>query len=142
MGSSGPILRLRCAVKNYDWGQIGDGSHVARLAEKNSGEQVDPARPYAEFWMGTHPSGPSYVASHVAGDATSLKDWIQANAAVLGEKVAYTWGPDLPFLFKVTTASLFFLKLLRFAPPIFRFLSLSSLRNLVPPPIISYETDS
>lgn len=106
-------------MKNYEWGQIGEDSHVAKLAERNSGEEVDPARPYAEFWMGTHPSGPSYVASEVAGDAVSLKEWIAENPAVLGEKIADKWGPDLPFLFKVAplfVLVLFLLNLLRFHP--------------------------
>ncbi|KAJ1684920.1 hypothetical protein LUZ63_016310 [Rhynchospora breviuscula] len=103
MAKSKPIATLRCAVKNYEWGPIGEGSHVARLAERNSGEDLDLARPYAEFWMGTHPSGPSYVAAD--GDAVSLKDWIRANPAVLGDKVPDKWGPDLPFLFKVLSVA-------------------------------------
>jgi mannose-6-phosphate isomerase len=96
-GKPRSIVKLRCAVKNYDWGQIGKDSHVARLAETNSDEEVDPTRPYAELWMGTHPSGPSYVV----GDEVSLKEWIAENPAVLGQKIGDIWGPDLPFLFKV-----------------------------------------
>jgi len=98
-------VRLRCAVKQYEWGQIGESSHVARLAERNSGEEIDQARPYAEFWMGTHPSGPSYVASGAEEDPVSLTDWIGENPAVLGEKIVDTWGPDLPFLFKVLSVA-------------------------------------
>ncbi|MCD7470969.1 hypothetical protein HAX54_011222 [Datura stramonium] len=48
-------------VKNYDWGRPGKESHVARLYSCNSGDHIDQDKPYAEFWMGTHDSGPSYV---------------------------------------------------------------------------------
>lgn len=123
MGAEIPgIVRLKCAVKNYDWGKLGGESAVARLHAKNAGEDIDGGEPYAEFWMGTHESGPSYVVT--AADATggvladgglagkggrdrkeagglSLKDWIERNPSVLGDKVLQKWGPSLPFLFKV-----------------------------------------
>lgn len=124
MGAEIPgIVRLRCSIKNYDWGKLGEESAVARLYSKNSGEEVDGGEPYAEFWMGTHESGPSYVvaAAEATGgvtesgmegkhgcdrkqrerDVVSLKDWIEHNPSVLGDKVLQKWGPTLPFLFKV-----------------------------------------
>ena len=51
---------LTCAVQNYDWGITGD-SEVASLGERNTGTSADREKPYAELWMGTHPSGPSIV---------------------------------------------------------------------------------
>lgn len=93
--ASGP-LRLRCAVQNYDWGRFGEESTVARLFERNSGAEVELGRPYAEFWIGTHESGPSFV------EAVTLKKWIGMNPGVLGEMVEAKWGSDLPFLFKVS----------------------------------------
>ncbi|KAL8472592.1 hypothetical protein ACS0TY_029698 [Phlomoides rotata] len=117
MGADIPgIVKLRCAVKNYDWGKVGDESAVARLYAKNSGEAVDSAEPYAELWMGTHESGPSYVVVPAEvnggferdgdfkpkhGNLVSLNDWIERNPSVLGDKVLKKWGPSLPFLFKV-----------------------------------------
>ncbi|KAH6784634.1 Mannose-6-phosphate isomerase [Perilla frutescens var. hirtella] len=122
MGAEIPgIVKLKCSVKNYDWGKLGKESAVARLYAKNSGEEVDGGEPYAEFWMGTHESGPSYVVAAAEatigltvsdvegkdggdrkqGDAVSLKDWIERNPSVLGDKVLQKWGPSLPFLFKV-----------------------------------------
>lgn len=122
MGAEIPgVVKLKCSVKNYDWGKPGKESAVARLYEKNSGEEVDVGEPYAEFWMGTHESGPSYVVAaaevsvglpdsgvegkdgcdHKKGDVVSLKDWIERNPTVLGDKVLQKWGPSLPFLFKV-----------------------------------------
>ncbi|PKI77167.1 hypothetical protein CRG98_002449 [Punica granatum] len=55
------LRRLTCSVKNYDWGCKGGGSQVARLAALNSWTHIDPEMLYAEFWMGTHESGPSFV---------------------------------------------------------------------------------
>ncbi|XP_010528481.1 PREDICTED: mannose-6-phosphate isomerase 2 [Tarenaya hassleriana] len=100
---AGGILRLRCAVKNYEWGKVGSDSLVAGLHEANSGSRVDPAVPYAELWMGTLESGPSHVvpsAENGSGSVT-LKSWISENPNVLGRTVLEKWGCDLPFLFKV-----------------------------------------
>lgn len=115
------IVKLRCSVKNYDWGKLGNESTVARLYASNSGEeQIEDDHAYAEFWMGTHESGPSYailvegngvVTNGDSGEEggrkrnssslVSLKDWIGKNPSVLGDKVLRNWGPNLPFLFKV-----------------------------------------
>ncbi|GMH04312.1 hypothetical protein Nepgr_006151 [Nepenthes gracilis] len=104
------LQRLRCAVKNYDWGRIGSDSAVARLYSANSGVDIDPIRPYAEFWMGTHGSGPSFVVKNGdllengdcdLSDSVTLRSWIQKNPNVVGSKLLKKWGCDLPFLFKV-----------------------------------------
>ncbi|WOK93473.1 hypothetical protein Cni_G02171 [Canna indica] len=108
--TSGPLL-LRCSVQNYDWGRFGEDSTVARLFEQNSGGEIELARPYAELWMGTHESGPSFVVapSETAGslgpETVTLKQWITANPGSLGEKVVEKWGNDLPFLFKVLSVA-------------------------------------
>ncbi|PWZ11021.1 Mannose-6-phosphate isomerase 1 [Zea mays] len=91
------LLRLRCAVQHYEWGQRGAASLVARLADHNP----DPARPYAELWMGTHPSGPSSLVD----DGSLLRDWLARNHDALGPAVAARWGGDLPFLFKVLSVA-------------------------------------
>ena len=102
---------LRCSVQNYDWGRKGDDSRVAKLFARNSDSEIEPEKPYAEFWMGTHDSGPSFlipsgeevnVYFSVDSDSESLKSWILKNPNVLGEKVVQRWGGDFPFLFKVT----------------------------------------
>lgn len=99
------LIRLKCSVQNYDWGRIGYDSRVATLFENNSGAQIDDKKHYAEFWMGTHVSGPSFVDGI---DGLSLKTWIMQNPKVLGDVVVHKWGLDLPFLLKVISA-LFFL---------------------------------
>ncbi|XP_009409962.2 mannose-6-phosphate isomerase 2 isoform X1 [Musa acuminata AAA Group] len=108
-------LRLRCSVQNYDWGRFGEESTVARLFEGNSGSEIELGRPYAEFWMGTHESGPSFVvaspeaavaeAECLAPGVVTLKKWIGENPGALGVKVVQKWGKNLPFLFKVLSVA-------------------------------------
>ncbi|XP_054786885.1 mannose-6-phosphate isomerase 1-like [Prosopis cineraria] len=103
MESEDELQMLRCSVKNYDWGRPVGDSQVARLFSLNSGSEQEPGKPYAEFWMGTHDSGPSFLLS---GDENeSLKSWLSRNPLVLGEKVLEKWGCDLPFLFKVLSVA-------------------------------------
>ncbi|XP_074572039.1 mannose-6-phosphate isomerase 2-like [Curcuma longa] len=99
-------LRLRCSVQNYEWGRRGEESTVARLFERNSGAQIDLACPYAEFWMGTHDSGPSFLmlAGSDSGEV-ALKKWIRENPGALGDKVVAKWGTGLPFLFKILSVA-------------------------------------
>ena len=54
------IYKLKCAYQNYDWGQYANKSLVAKALRKN-GETVDEKKRYAEYWMGTHPNGPSKI---------------------------------------------------------------------------------
>lgn len=83
--SKSNILPLRPVVKDYAWGIRGLDSRVARFAlESGVIDEVDPDTPYAELWVGTHPSGPATLR-----DGTTLED-----AA----------GGQLPFLFKVLSA--------------------------------------
>ena len=103
----GKVLRLECSVKNYEWGRPGRDSQVARLFALNSGSEIESEKPYAELWMGTHDSGPSFLVSNgengvfFGSESVTLKSWISKNPNVLGEKVLEKWGCDLPFLFKV-----------------------------------------
>jgi mannose-6-phosphate isomerase len=87
------MFPLACQVQSYDWGKRGTDSAVAKL----KGVGVDDSKPYAELWMGTHPSGPARVA------ATNelLADWLRANPSAVGHVPAGYAGSDLPFLFKV-----------------------------------------
>ncbi|KAF5194996.1 Mannose-6-phosphate isomerase, partial [Thalictrum thalictroides] len=100
-------LKLRCSVKHYDWGKIGQQSEVARLFSLNSGLEIEADKPYAELWMGTHESGPSFVVESGKTDAEyiTLNTWISENPSVLGEKVVKVWGNNLPFLFKVLSVA-------------------------------------
>ncbi|KAK3218246.1 hypothetical protein Dsin_012216 [Dipteronia sinensis] len=108
------VQRLTCSVQNYDWGRKGADSLVARLCQLNSGAGVEPDRSYAEFWMGTHESGPSFmvqsgvqngVSNGGVGEDSSFKSWLLKNPNVLGDNVLSKWGCDLPFLFKVLSVA-------------------------------------
>ncbi|XP_048231048.1 mannose-6-phosphate isomerase 1 [Ricinus communis] len=106
------LKRLRCSVQNYNWGKIGSDSQVAKLYALNSGSEIEVDKPYAELWMGTHDSGPSFVVESggengigIGSQSLSLKDWIAKNPNVLGDKVLDKWGCDLPFLFKVLSVA-------------------------------------
>lgn len=51
------VRQIKPVVKDYAWGIRGNDSRVARYAlESGSIPEVDPAAPYAELWIGTHPS--------------------------------------------------------------------------------------
>ncbi|KAJ9561932.1 hypothetical protein OSB04_007092 [Centaurea solstitialis] len=105
----GDLVRLKCSVKQYDWGRIGLDSLVARLFLRNCDDKIDENKHYAEFWMGTHESGPSFVVEEKdkekeIGDL-SLKSWISNNPEVLGDTVVDKWGIDLPFMFKVLSVA-------------------------------------
>ncbi|KAH9623545.1 hypothetical protein KSS87_007485 [Heliosperma pusillum] len=121
----GRLHRLRCTVKNYDWGKIGSNTEVYRLYKANFGENgdlVDPSKPYAELWMGTHASGSSYVVrndgilvdkdinngfavKYGGFEGETLKKLIENHPYLLGDKVLEKWGCDLPFLFKVLSVA-------------------------------------
>ena len=82
-GSKGPkLLQLKCAAQNYAWGRPAERSEVASLSSA-AGEPVESDKRYAELWMGTHPSGPSYVKD----SGETLRDWVEAHPEALGDKV-------------------------------------------------------
>lgn len=92
------MLRLKCPTQNYAWGRLArSNSEVAALTAAG-GAHVDHEKPYAELWMGTHPSGPAMLAAH---PATSLQDWLETHSQALGATVLKRFGLKLPFLFKV-----------------------------------------
>ncbi len=99
------MLRLQCKVQHDEWGRIGPDSEVARLHALSSGEGFQDL-PYAELWMGTHPSGPSSVileGGGAGGDSNPvlLQQWLDMHPEALGKKVQQRWDGELPFLFKV-----------------------------------------
>ncbi|KAG0322540.1 Mannose-6-phosphate isomerase [Dissophora globulifera] len=91
------IFRLDCKAQSYDWGKIGQSSAVAKFALASPGFQFDEKRPYAELWMGTHPSGPSTVYQ----SDTTLESVLKANPQLLTPFFYEKYHGHLPFLFKV-----------------------------------------
>ena len=73
--SMGP-LELRGKAQSYAWGKVGTRSRISGFLER-----VEAAEPLAEYWLGTHPKGPSDVVlpsgevrplTSVLGDSTAL----------------------------------------------------------------------
>ena len=95
--------RLRCAVQNYEWGLPGASSAVARLHHASSPADIQARLPYAELWMGTHPSGPSHIQAGAAADSpwTPLQAHLTAHPSALGPAGLYSAESALPFLLKV-----------------------------------------
>ncbi|MEM8931397.1 MAG: mannose-6-phosphate isomerase, class I [Acidobacteriota bacterium] len=90
------LLALRNTVQTYDWG--------SRTAIPTLQGRPPSAEPEAELWMGAHPK----AASEVLWDGvwTPLDAVIRrAPEAVLGAAVRRSYGPRLPFLFKVLAAA-------------------------------------
>lgn len=92
-------MELSFSLQNYDWGKIGLDSKVAQL-HGASGETVEEGKRYAELWLGTHPSGPSYIVSD-SSELENLESWIKKNPKCLGEDVISKFDVKLPFLLKV-----------------------------------------
>ena len=74
------IYKLICASQNYDWGRFSNDSLVATALRKNN-IQVDNNKKYAEYWMGTHPNGPSKIIKN--GKEILLSDEINGQLSYL-----------------------------------------------------------
>ncbi|KAK7971449.1 hypothetical protein PG989_016465 [Apiospora arundinis] len=94
-----PLFRLQCGVNSYDWGKIGSDSAAARFAAATPADDfsVQSDKPYAELWMGTHPSNPSKDLE----TGRTLLDMVDTNEALLSSTIKARYGAKLPFLFKV-----------------------------------------
>ncbi|KAI9900249.1 hypothetical protein N3K66_004511 [Trichothecium roseum] len=102
-----PFYQLKCSANSYPWGLPGKSSLAARLCAGTPGyasKVTDPFEikedePYAEMWMGTYPSLPSYVAS----TDEPLQDVLDRYPSeLLGDEITARFGhTQLPFLPKV-----------------------------------------
>ena len=65
-------IPIKPVVKDYAWGIRGMDSRVGRYALAcGSIAEIDHDCPYAELWIGTHPSGPTVLQdAHDAGGQT------------------------------------------------------------------------
>lgn len=99
------LFRIDCGFQNYDWGKVGSSSAVAQFAaSSNPQTKIDESKPYAELWMGTHPSVPSKVVDDKALSGKVLREVVSSDAKTyLDQSVVEKFGSDqeLPFLFKV-----------------------------------------
>lgn len=99
------LFRIDCGFQNYDWGKVGSTSAVARFASSSNPEtQIDESKPYAELWMGTHPSVPSKVVDDPSLEGKVLRDVVTDDPSkYLHKTIIEKFGSnrELPFLFKV-----------------------------------------
>ncbi|KIW03585.1 mannose-6-phosphate isomerase, class I [Verruconis gallopava] len=94
-----PLIRLQCGVNSYEWGKIGSSSAAAKYAAAtpSDGFSIQEEKPYAELWMGTHPSNPSKDLQ----TGRTLLELVQDNQALMSKEVSEKYQNKLPFLFKV-----------------------------------------
>jgi len=100
------VFKIVPTTQKYDWGKIGLSSKVAQYAAaaKVPGFTLDEKAPYAELWMGTHPSGPSRLLS---GSNATLAEYLASHPELIGNNVVEKFRAagaaegNLPFLFKV-----------------------------------------
>ncbi|KAI8848932.1 RmlC-like cupin domain-containing protein [Chytridium lagenaria] len=88
--------RLKYATQSYDWGKPGSTSKVSEFALSDPSFTLDPSKPYAELWMGTHPNAPSYLYEQ---PSISLKSVLTPQN--LSKGIHERYQGDLPFLFKI-----------------------------------------
>ena len=99
------VFQLIPGVQSYDWGKLGSESDclVAQFAAATEQLQFERVnnRPYAELWMGTHPTLPSRIVA----DGSLLSERLVADPSLLGARTVAKYGVNaslaLPFLFKV-----------------------------------------
>lgn len=104
---------LKCPAQQYAWGKIGRDSAVARFRENveidlmskeakqesTKGFEIDETKPYAELWMGTHPSGPALICTDEG--EIPLLEFLSKNPHYIGSVPGDYPSDDLPFMFKV-----------------------------------------
>ncbi len=95
-----PFL-LENSIQHYPWGERGKDAYIPRLLGLDV-ESDD--TPFAELWIGTHPSAPSKVILD-AGNEMLLSELISKYPTeILGASVRDTFNGQLPFLLKVLSA--------------------------------------
>lgn len=86
------IFKLKGKVQHYAWGGTAYIPHWLGIENKEN-------KPFAEYWMGAHPSASSALI--VDGKEENLYNLIQQDAnSIIGEKTATAFG-ELPYLFKI-----------------------------------------
>ena len=79
-------------------GKVGHSSAAAKYAAATPSNNLKiEEKPYAELWMGTHPSNPSKDVD----TQRTLLDLVQDNQALMSPEISKRYSEKLPFLFKV-----------------------------------------
>jgi mannose-6-phosphate isomerase len=95
-----PFL-LQNPIQHYPWGERGKEAYIPRLLDL---DVESDATPFAELWIGAHPSAPSKVVMD-SGEDILLSELIEKYPAeILGPSVQNAFNGQLPFLLKVLSA--------------------------------------
>lgn len=86
------MRRLDGHIQHFAW-----GSHTAIPAILR--READ-GRPWAEYWLGTHPSGHGFL-----DDGRALATYVQEQPEVIGAATRQAFGDLLPFLLKILAAA-------------------------------------
>ncbi|KAI4844207.1 mannose-6-phosphate isomerase [Aureobasidium sp. EXF-8845] len=90
-----PLIRLQC-------GKVGKDSAAARFASATPSDfSIQQDKPYAELWMGTHPSNPSKDLQ----TQRTLLDLFEDNESLMSKEISEKYQKKLPFLFKVLSVN-------------------------------------
>ncbi|HMB23495.1 MAG TPA: mannose-6-phosphate isomerase, class I, partial [Anaerolineales bacterium] len=92
---------LQNSIQHYPWGERGKDAFIARLLDLNVDSD---ATPFAELWIGTHPSAPSRVVMDTGEDMLLSELIAKYPEEILGKSVRETFNGQLPFLLKVLSA--------------------------------------
>lgn len=87
-------------VRHYAWGACGGPALIPQLL----GIPAEPGRPYAELWIGAHPSAPSDLETS-AGRVPLDQAVAEAPEPLLGPRVNQRFAGVFPFLLKVLDAA-------------------------------------
>lgn len=93
-------LRLIGTVQEYAWGKVGQKSRIAPMAP---GHRSD--APLAEYWIGTHPKGPSQIELTDGSTLPLDRAISQFGDSLIGEESCRQFGPVLPFMLKVLSVN-------------------------------------
>ena len=86
------MRRLNGYVQHFPWGSA---EAIPAILARN----VD-GQPWAEYWLGTHPNGPT-----LTDEGVTLDEYVQAHPETLGEASRSEFGNRLPFLLKLLSAA-------------------------------------
>lgn len=86
------MRRVSGYVQHFPWGSPEDIPAIL-------GRAAD-GRPWAEYWLGTHPNGPTTVEGNGTLDA-----YLQEHPEALGEASRTVFGARLPYLLKLLSAA-------------------------------------
>lgn len=86
------MRRLHGHVQHFAWG--------SRTAIPAILRREPDGRPWAEYWLGTHPGGHAFLE-----DGRALATYVQEQPHVVGEAARAAFGDRLPYLLKILAAS-------------------------------------